>query len=87
MRGRQAILTDETAASSSPRFRRTRRSLSESRGVVNAIGDVAPRNDTVVGANFGRAGQGPKMYPRRVSRLMERTAVGEGEWRVFERNY
>jgi hypothetical protein len=36
-------------------------------------------NDTVVGAHFGRAGRGPKMDLRRVSRLVERTAVGEGE--------
>jgi hypothetical protein len=36
------------------------------------------RNDTVVGANFSRAGQGPKMDQRRVTRLVERTAVGEG---------
>jgi hypothetical protein len=39
---------------------------------------VQPRNDTIVGAHFGRAGQGPKMDPRRVTRLVERTAVGEG---------
>jgi hypothetical protein len=39
---------------------------------------MQPRNDTVVGAHFGRAGQGPKMDPRRLSRLVERTAVGEG---------
>jgi len=24
---------------------------------------VPPKNDTVVGAHFGRAGQGPKMHP------------------------
>jgi len=29
--------------------------------------------------------RGPRMYPRRVSRLVERMAVGEGEWRVLER--
>ena len=40
---------------------------------------VQPGNDTVVGAHFGSAGRGPKMDPRRVSRLVERTAVGEGE--------
>jgi hypothetical protein len=46
---------------------------------------VPPRNDTVVGAHFGRAGQGgPKIEPRRVSRLAKRTAVGEGGWRVSE---
>jgi hypothetical protein len=31
-----------------------------------------------VGALFGRAGQGPEMGPRRVSRLAKRTGVGEG---------
>jgi hypothetical protein len=40
---------------------------------------MQPRNDTVVGAHFGRAGQGPKMDPRRLNRLVERTAVGEGQ--------
>jgi hypothetical protein len=40
---------------------------------------VQPRNDTIVGAHFGRAGQGPKMDPRRVARLVEQTVVGEGE--------
>jgi hypothetical protein len=39
---------------------------------------VQPGNDTVVGAHFGRAGRGPKTDPRRVSQLVERTAVGEG---------
>ena len=39
---------------------------------------MQPRNDTVVGAHFGRAGQGPKVDPRRLSRLVEWTAVGEG---------
>jgi hypothetical protein len=39
---------------------------------------VQLRNDTVVGAHFGRAGQGSKTDPRRVSRLVGRTAVGEG---------
>jgi hypothetical protein len=39
---------------------------------------VQPRNDTVVGAHFERVGQGPKMDPRRLSQLVERTAVGEG---------
>jgi hypothetical protein len=28
---------------------------------------VQPRSDTIVGAYFGRAGQGPKMHPRRVT--------------------
>jgi hypothetical protein len=37
------------------------------------------RNDTFVGARFGRAGQGPKMDSRRATRSVERTAVGEGE--------
>jgi hypothetical protein len=32
-----------------------------------------------VGAHFGRAGQVLKMDPRRVTRLVERTAVGKGE--------
>jgi hypothetical protein len=36
-----------------------------------------PRNDTVMGAHFGRAGQGPEMDPGRVSRLVEWTEVGE----------
>ena len=31
------------------------------------------------GSPFGSAGQGPKMDPRRVTRLVGRTAVGEGE--------
>jgi hypothetical protein len=39
---------------------------------------VATRNDTAVGAHFGRADQGPEMDPRSRSRLVERTAVGEG---------
>jgi len=40
---------------------------------------VQSYNDTIVGAHFGRAGQRPKMDPRSVTRLVERTAVGEGE--------
>jgi len=40
---------------------------------------VQPRNDTVVGAHFGRAAQGPKMDPHRVTRLVERAAVCRGE--------
>jgi hypothetical protein len=39
---------------------------------------MQPRNDTVVGAHFGRAGQGAILDPRRLSRLVERMAVGEG---------
>jgi hypothetical protein len=35
---------------------------------------VQQRNDTIVGAHFGRAGQGPKMNPCRATRLVERTA-------------
>jgi hypothetical protein len=30
-------------------------------------------------AHFGRAGQGPKTDPHKVTLLVERTAVGEGE--------
>jgi hypothetical protein len=37
---------------------------------------VQPRNDTIEGAHFGRAGQGPKMDPRRVTRLVKRTGGG-----------
>ena len=40
---------------------------------------VVIRNDTAVGAHCGRADQGPEMDPRRRSRLVERTAVGEAE--------
>jgi hypothetical protein len=36
---------------------------------------LQPRNDTAMGA---RADQGPEMYPRNRSRLVERAAVGEG---------
>jgi hypothetical protein len=36
------------------------------------------RNDTAVGAHFGRADQGPEMDPRSRSRLVERTVVGKG---------
>jgi hypothetical protein len=36
------------------------------------------RNDAVMGAHFGRADQEPKIDPRRVTRLFERTAVDEG---------
>ena len=36
------------------------------------------RNDAAVGAHCGRTDQGPEMDPRRRSRLVERTAVGEG---------
>ena len=36
---------------------------------------VQPGNDTISAALAG----GPKMDPRRVSRLVKRTAVGEGE--------
>jgi hypothetical protein len=32
-----------------------------------------------VGAHFGRAGQGPKIDPHMVIRLVEQTAVGDGE--------
>ena len=39
---------------------------------------LQPRNDNAVGAHCGRADQGPEMDPRRRSRLVERTAVGEG---------
>jgi hypothetical protein len=39
---------------------------------------VQQRNDTAMGAHCGRADQGPEMDPRRRSRLVERTAVGEG---------
>jgi hypothetical protein len=39
---------------------------------------LQPRNDTAVGAHCGRADQGPEMDPRSRSRLVERTAVGEG---------
>jgi hypothetical protein len=37
-----------------------------------------PENDTAVGAHCGCAGQGLEMDPRSRSRLVERTAVGEG---------
>ena len=39
---------------------------------------LQPRNDTAMGAHCGRADQGPEMYPRSRSRLVERAAVGEG---------
>jgi hypothetical protein len=39
---------------------------------------LQPRNDTAVGAHCGRVDQVPEMDPRRRSRLVERTAVGEG---------
>jgi hypothetical protein len=42
---------------------------------------VQPRSDTVVGAHFGRAGQGPEMDPQKVSSLVKRTEVGKGEQR------
>jgi hypothetical protein len=40
---------------------------------------VQPRNDTVVGAHFGRASQERKIDPHGMIRLVERTAVGEGK--------
>jgi hypothetical protein len=42
---------------------------------------LQPRNDTAMGAHYGRADQGPEMDPRSRSRLVERTVVGEGEGR------
>ena len=39
---------------------------------------VRLENNVAVGAHFGRADQGPEMDPRSRSRLVERTAVGEG---------
>jgi len=39
---------------------------------------VQPRNDIAMGAHCGRADQGPEMDPHSWSRLVERTAVGEG---------
>ena len=39
---------------------------------------LQPRNDTAVRAHCGRADQESEMDPRSRSRLVERTAVGEG---------
>ena len=39
---------------------------------------LQPRNDTAVGAHYGRADQGPEMDLRSQSRLVQRAAVGEG---------
>jgi hypothetical protein len=39
---------------------------------------VQPRGDTVMGAHFGRADQGPEMDSQ-VTSLVERTKVGKGE--------
>jgi hypothetical protein len=39
---------------------------------------LQPRNDTAVGAHYGRADQGPEIDPRRRSRLVERTVLVEG---------
>jgi len=57
------------------RWERALRGYNESQSTILC---VATRNDTAVGAHFGRADQGAEMELRSRSRLVERTAVGEG---------
>jgi hypothetical protein len=40
---------------------------------------MQPRNDTVVGAHFGRASQRSEMDSQTVSQLLQRTEMGKGE--------
>ena len=46
-------------------------------GSISPSCAVPPRNDTAVGVHLGSAGQRPEMEPQKVSRLVQRTEVGD----------